>query len=515
MSVDVLPTAAADLVAEAEALPFRDNTFDRVVSGAVFEHVYDPIRSAKEVRRVIKDGGSFYIDTAFLQGYHGFPNHYFNMTSQAVETYLVDGFSLIYSGVGDNETVGYTLQELLRRFRDSLPTDKAAILSDMSIGQLIKEFEADSSRKNRFINTLSEFSHRALAAGVVVIAQKPRGYSESIGHPEREPEAAMLRDYYTARMSVIQRHHEVEASRRKAIDRHPELADAEGPPSLDGILFVGGRPPEMCSFQEATVALKRQNEALTIMRDKWRAPKGDIGATSTCLRDDRGDHSGSTDMLATALDILIFSHDLSESGAPRGAFEVARTLRNAGHFVVVASPSDGPYRERLRNIGVDVVIDEVLLNQDLNVFDFAKNFDKVICNTIVCWPLVAQLSDVVDLYWYVHESEGISHFAENVPGFTAALKKGVPIWADSRLAAKYLKMHGVEPYVIEYGVDDPVSLRLSSRCDAEKVVIGIFGSYERRKGQDLAIGGMLSLTGEMRSSGGTEAVRAHLGRGLS
>ena len=29
VSVDVLPTAAADLVAEAEALPFRDNTFDR------------------------------------------------------------------------------------------------------------------------------------------------------------------------------------------------------------------------------------------------------------------------------------------------------------------------------------------------------------------------------------------------------------------------------------------------------------------------------------------------------
>ena len=72
--------------------------------------------------------------------------------------------------------------------------------------------------------------------------------------------------------------------------------------------------------------------------------------------------------------------------------------------MVVASPSDGPYRERLRNIGVDVIVDEVLLKQDHNVFDLARNFDKVICNTIVCWPAVAQLHEAVDTYWYVHET---------------------------------------------------------------------------------------------------------------
>ena len=62
-----------------------------------------------------------------------------------------------------------------------------------------------------------------------------------------------------------------------------------------------------------------------------------------------------------ALDILILSHDLTESGAPRAAFDVARALHDAGHFVVVASPSDGPYRERLRKIGVDVIVDKLLL----------------------------------------------------------------------------------------------------------------------------------------------------------
>ncbi len=138
------------------------------------------------------------------------------------------------------------------------------------------------------------------------------------------------------------------------------------------------------------------------------------------------------------MDILILSHDLSESGAPRAVYEVAGVLREAGHFVVVASPSDGPYRERLCDIGVDVIVDEVLLNQDHNVFDFARNFDKVICNTIVCWPAVAQLHEVVDIYWYVHESEAIRISWTMFPSSLAVLEKGVPIWADSRLAAKFL-----------------------------------------------------------------------------
>jgi GT2 family glycosyltransferase/glycosyltransferase involved in cell wall biosynthesis len=198
------------------------------------------------------------------------------------------------------------------------------------------------------------------------------------------------------------------------------------------------------------------------------------------------------------LDILIFSHDLTQSGAPRAAFDVARTLRSAGHFVVVASPSDGPYRERLRDIGVDVIVDEVLLSQNRDVFDFARNFDKVICNTIVCWPAVAQLHEVVDVYWYIHETEVIRDFAEKVPGFAAVLKKGVPTWADSRLASKFLSTYDVKHRIIEYGIDDRKGLLSTPRRGDGKVVIGVFGTYERRKGQDLAVEGMLGVSRELQ-----------------
>lgn len=49
---------AAQLVAaSAEALPFRDATFDTVVSGLVFCSVPDPLLGLAEVRRVLRPGG--------------------------------------------------------------------------------------------------------------------------------------------------------------------------------------------------------------------------------------------------------------------------------------------------------------------------------------------------------------------------------------------------------------------------------------------------------------------------
>ena len=88
ISMDVLPCPNVDIVCEAESLPFRSASIDLVESGAVFEHLHDPWATTAEVKRVLKPGGIFRIDTAFMQGYHGFPGHYNNMTPQAVETHL-------------------------------------------------------------------------------------------------------------------------------------------------------------------------------------------------------------------------------------------------------------------------------------------------------------------------------------------------------------------------------------------------------------------------------------------
>ena len=110
------PVANVDLVAEAEELPFHDNTLDHVDSGAVFEHLHNPWKAVAEIKRVLKPGGTFRIDTAFMQGYHGFPGHYYNMTPQAIETHLVGDFKLRDSYVPNSSTPLMTIQMIITRY---------------------------------------------------------------------------------------------------------------------------------------------------------------------------------------------------------------------------------------------------------------------------------------------------------------------------------------------------------------------------------------------------------------
>lgn len=45
------------LIADVEALPFEDGSFDRVISTCVFHHLNDPTKGLEEMRRVVRVGG--------------------------------------------------------------------------------------------------------------------------------------------------------------------------------------------------------------------------------------------------------------------------------------------------------------------------------------------------------------------------------------------------------------------------------------------------------------------------
>ncbi|MNO26541.1 Chondroitin synthase [compost metagenome] len=186
-------------------------------------------------------------------------------------------------------------------------------------------------------------------------------------------------------------------------------------------------------------------------------------------------------------DILLFSHDLTESGAPRVVYELAKVLTQAGHFVVVMSPTDGPIRAALQALGVVVIVDELMLTQHASVYDFARNFDKLICNTVVTYPIVNQLADVVEVYWYIHETTLFTQMATSNPEFVSALRKPEKIWAGSKRAAAPIMTYHRNTEVVEYGFPELESAggRQQKPGEGDPLVIRTFGSFEPRKGQDL------------------------------
>jgi SAM-dependent methyltransferase len=59
-----------DVLCDAHFLPFQDGQFDVVYAAAVTEHIACPVRYAQEVYRVLKPGGYFLSNTAFLEPWH-------------------------------------------------------------------------------------------------------------------------------------------------------------------------------------------------------------------------------------------------------------------------------------------------------------------------------------------------------------------------------------------------------------------------------------------------------------
>lgn len=74
-----------DVFGDGHKLPFKDNSFDLVLSQAVIEHLYDPFTAVTEIFRVLKPGGVVYVESAFIQPLHAVPYHFFNTTSWGLE----------------------------------------------------------------------------------------------------------------------------------------------------------------------------------------------------------------------------------------------------------------------------------------------------------------------------------------------------------------------------------------------------------------------------------------------
>jgi len=74
-----------DLYADGLSLPLRSDSFDLVYSQAVLEHVTDPQVAVDEMTRILKPGGTLFMDIAFMQPLHAVPFHYYNVTPHGVE----------------------------------------------------------------------------------------------------------------------------------------------------------------------------------------------------------------------------------------------------------------------------------------------------------------------------------------------------------------------------------------------------------------------------------------------
>jgi SAM-dependent methyltransferase len=157
VNFEVVNYPTTDILGIGEKLPFKSNSFDAVFSFAVLEHVKNPFECAREIVRVLKPGGKLYAVVPFLQPFHGYPDHYYNMTSSGLKNLFETFLDIVDCGVPLSGVPIWCLSWFLNSYVRGLPEDAAQKFKEMKIGELlaspIQYLEQDFVRKlNQNVN---------------------------------------------------------------------------------------------------------------------------------------------------------------------------------------------------------------------------------------------------------------------------------------------------------------------------------------------------------------------------
>ena len=158
--LDAVHFRGVDIVNTQARLPLRDNSVDAVVSLSVFEHLADPFAMAAEIRRVLKPGGTVWIETAFMQPLHADPGHYFNMTLQGLLR-TFSGFEVDECGVLPHHVPSQSLRMQLNHVLPYMQEGEWKRILSGWLAQL-------ASGGAALDDALGPIGRRTLAAGVFI-----------------------------------------------------------------------------------------------------------------------------------------------------------------------------------------------------------------------------------------------------------------------------------------------------------------------------------------------------------
>jgi SAM-dependent methyltransferase len=169
--MEIVDYETTDVLAVNEQLPFKQNSFDAVISSAVLEHVRHPFQCASEIIRVLKPGGKLLCCVPFLQPLHGYPHHYFNMTHQGLRSLFEDALVIDAQKVTPPIFPIWTMSWMVHSWSGGL--NEAA--REQFLSTPLREFLTDpwALMARPWVTGLSEEKNFELASATLLFAHKP------------------------------------------------------------------------------------------------------------------------------------------------------------------------------------------------------------------------------------------------------------------------------------------------------------------------------------------------------
>lgn len=170
VNFEIVDYESTDVRGVGEVLPFKDATFDAVISIAVLEHVKDPFACAKEIARVLKPGGQLMCCVPFLQPLHGYPHHYYNMTHMGLQNLFSDTLEIDQNIVYDSILPIWSLTWILRSWAEGLEGEVKEDFTRLTVADLMQNGGAYLDEP--WVRALSSEKNMELASATVLFAHK-------------------------------------------------------------------------------------------------------------------------------------------------------------------------------------------------------------------------------------------------------------------------------------------------------------------------------------------------------
>lgn len=138
LNFEIVDYPTTDVTGIGERLPFKDEAFDAALSLNVLEHVKNPFLYTNELKRVVKKGGTIYTAVPFLQPYHGYPYHFFNMTSEGLKV-LFEDTDIIRTGEVKMGHPLFGISWILSEYLNGLSGKEKRQFSKLKVKNLIKD----------------------------------------------------------------------------------------------------------------------------------------------------------------------------------------------------------------------------------------------------------------------------------------------------------------------------------------------------------------------------------------
>lgn len=195
--------------------------------------------------------------------------------------------------------------------------------------------------------------------------------------------------------------------------------------------------------------------------------------------------------------ILLFSHDLSMTGAPRALLNLAISLKNQGAHPVILSRQEGNLLSEIESEEIDYKIVYSLITRkaspanEISFKDYASCFDIVLFNTIATLPLIKEIRGIPSkkVCW-IHEGYiSIQSFSFNnkakyyLDFFDEILVVGS--YAENILRKQYPSLKNINQFL--YGIKDIPYVPKESEPTSSKIHLIMAATIDARKGHDVLI----------------------------